>query len=223
MKPASGIAAHLVVVDPDVAFARMAKDWLREGFPLHQVGSIPHLSTRLDPAPHLALIEAALLQGDLTHAVALLRRRWPRTSILVYDDSPMEAALQQVLAAELAGWLVKPLSPATLVAAVAVVLEGCTVFATRPGSAVTPALSRHPPSSPTVAHRTRLSQRQAQIIELLARGNTEKEVANLLRMSARTVNHHVERIYRRWGVHNRAEALRFWLIPTGRGSNNLLR
>jgi len=218
MKPASGLAPHLVVVDPDVAFARTAKDWLREGFPRHQVRSIPHLSTRLDPAPHLALIEAAHLHGDLAHAVALVKRRWPRTSILVYDDSPMETTLQQVLAAELAGWLVKPLSPATLVAAVAVVLEGCTVFATRPGRSVAPEFSEfswQPPSPPPAAHRTSLSQRQAQILELLALGNTEKEVANLLRMSARTVNHHVERIYRRWGVHNRAEAMRRWLIPTG--------
>jgi DNA-binding CsgD family transcriptional regulator len=53
---------------------------------------------------------------------------------------------------------------------------------------------------------------QAQILDLLALGKTEKEVANLLELSPHTVNHHIERVYRKCRVHNRAEALRRWLI-----------
>ena len=213
MKPVSGMPPHLVVVDPDVAFARTAERWLRHGFPAHHVGSCPRLSARLKPTPHLALIEAAHLEGDLTGALATLKRRWPRTGIVVYAESPMKAALQPVLAANLAGWLVKPLTRSTLVTAVAAVLEGCTVLILRPpNSAAPPSLGPPTPPGPAAPGQG-LSQRQAQILDLLALGKTEKEVANLLELSSHTVNHHIERVYRKWRVHNRAEALRRWLIP----------
>ena len=126
----------------------------------------------------------------------------------------MKAALQPVLGANLAGWLIKPLTRSTLVTAVAAVLEGCTVLVLRPSTSAATQSPGNPSSPPRPATcRQGLSQRQAQILELLALGNTEKEVANLLKMSPHTVNHHIERVYRKWGVHNRAEALRRWLIP----------
>jgi DNA-binding NarL/FixJ family response regulator len=204
---------RLLVVDPDAAFARTAQCWLREGFPTHDVRSATGLNTKPQPAPRLAVVEAAHLDHNWSSVLAATWRRWPQTRILLYDEPPPPAALHPFLATNLAGWLVKPLRRPTLVAAVAAVLEGCRVL-DAPSLIASNRTTRNPaPGMSTPVPRRDLSFRQAQILDLLALGKTEKEVAHQLQMSPHTVNHHIERLYRKWGVRNRAEALRHWLLP----------
>jgi DNA-binding NarL/FixJ family response regulator len=214
MKPSSVMAPLLVVVDPDPTFAHTAECWLREGFPGHHVGSMTHLPPGSKSPPHLALIEATQLDRDRSRTLASVKRRWPHTCIVLYDDAPLEDFLQQPIFADLAGWLAKPLARNTLVTAVAAVLAGCTVLKARSRNLVSCEARGSLPNFHMLTPRCGLSHRQAQILDLLARGHTEKEVANLLQMSPRTVNHHIERLYRKWGVRNRAEALRRWLVST---------
>lgn len=56
----------------------------------------------------------------------------------------------------------------------------------------------------------RLSPRQEEVLRLIADGLTDKEIAARLGMRTRTVRTHLERLYARHGIHNRAGALRIW-------------
>ena len=57
----------------------------------------------------------------------------------------------------------------------------------------------------------RMSRRQEEILNLIADGFTDKEIALRLGMRQRTVRTHLERLYARHGLHNRAGALTAWL------------
>jgi DNA-binding CsgD family transcriptional regulator len=65
-----------------------------------------------------------------------------------------------------------------------------------------------------------LTEREVEVLRLLAAGLSNREIALCLVLSARTVGHHVEHIYRKTGVHGRAEAtayaLRHGLIALAR-------
>jgi DNA-binding NarL/FixJ family response regulator len=54
-----------------------------------------------------------------------------------------------------------------------------------------------------------LSDREVQVLRLLARGSKNKEIANELAISARTVQHHVRHIYNKIGLSSRAAAALF--------------
>ena len=56
-----------------------------------------------------------------------------------------------------------------------------------------------------------LSPREEQVLSLIADGFTDKEIAIRLGMGQRTVRTHLERLYARHGLHNRAGALTVWL------------
>ena len=56
----------------------------------------------------------------------------------------------------------------------------------------------------------RLAPREQQIIDLISRGKTDKAIAVDLSMSVRTVRTHLERLYRKWDLHSRAEAVAFF-------------
>jgi DNA-binding NarL/FixJ family response regulator len=57
----------------------------------------------------------------------------------------------------------------------------------------------------------RVSPRQEEILTLIADGFTDKEIALRLGLRQRTVRTHLERLYARHGIHNRAGALTIWL------------
>ncbi|AXI80090.1 response regulator transcription factor [Peterkaempfera bronchialis] len=61
-----------------------------------------------------------------------------------------------------------------------------------------------------------LSPKQQQIFSLIVEGCCSKEIAKRLQMSDRTVESHLQRLYDKHGVHNRAALVAKWLIEGGR-------
>mgnify|MGYP002620805734 CR=1 FL=1 len=60
-----------------------------------------------------------------------------------------------------------------------------------------------------------ITKREAQVLFWVARGKTNREIAIILSMSPRTVNKHLEQIYRKLGVENRTSAAAMALIKLG--------
>ena len=59
--------------------------------------------------------------------------------------------------------------------------------------------------------RLHLSPRQQQILDLIARGKSDSEIAARLGISSRTVGSHLQRLYQAHGLHTRAAAVAAWL------------
>lgn len=56
-----------------------------------------------------------------------------------------------------------------------------------------------------------LTQRQTQIVEMIAAGYTDKQVSTRLDMSRGTLRTHMDRMFRRFDVHSRAALVACWL------------
>jgi DNA-binding NarL/FixJ family response regulator len=61
------------------------------------------------------------------------------------------------------------------------------------------------------ADRRRMTPRQAQILQLVAAGLSDKEIASRLRVSPRTVQSHLDRFFMEHGIHKRAAAVAYLL------------
>jgi len=57
----------------------------------------------------------------------------------------------------------------------------------------------------------RLTDRQTKIVEMIAAGYTDKQLAGRLGMSPGTLRTHLDRMFRRFGVHTRAALVACWL------------
>jgi DNA-binding CsgD family transcriptional regulator len=60
-----------------------------------------------------------------------------------------------------------------------------------------------------------LSPRQTQILSLIVEGMGDKEIAQCLGVSPRTVDSHLQRLYERHSVHSRASLVAKWLLEGG--------
>lgn len=139
--------------------------------------------------PDVALIDLMLGPDSGAEACSAIRKVSPETRVLLISGggriSPAVAR-----AAGASGFISKDWGAADVVKAVRMVALGSEVFADAPGDAVG------------------LSEREQEVLGLIATGATNREIAKSLYLSPHTVKEHTSSIYRKLGVRNRAEAVR---------------
>ena len=147
------------------------------------------LAHRYDP--HVALVDL-FLGGSSGADVALrLRETSPRMRVLLLSGAG-RISERAARAAGASGFVLKDQPAREICAAVRTVARGGTAFAASAGDAV----------------GERLTTREREVLELLADGATNREIAGRLVLSPHTVKEHTSALYRKLGVRNRAEAAR---------------
>lgn len=154
-----------------------------------------------DLAPDVVLLDMALPVLNGIEATQRLRRLTPRPVVLLlsaYDD---EDYVHAALEAGASGYLLKTAHAVDVIAAIHAAAHGEVVL------------------SPTVARkliargrdrdrdRQLLSDREMEVLRLVARGTHNHEIAQLLALSTRTVEGHLTSIFNKLGVGSRTEAI----------------
>ena len=139
--------------------------------------------------PHVALIDLFLGEQSGAELCEALRRASPRTRVLLISGAG-SISPEAARAAGASGFVLKDWSAPDVARAVRMVGKGMTVFATR---------SEDP--------ATELSEREREVLSLMAGGATNKEIADRLFLSPHTVKDHTSALYRKLGVRNRVEAV----------------
>jgi DNA-binding NarL/FixJ family response regulator len=154
----------------------------------------------------LLLLDMNMPDMSGVEMIAQARELRPETPVLVLsaDDSPLSA--RKALQAGAVGYLTKNSEPAALLHAVKNVVAG--------GKSMDPLLAQRiafeeitPQELP---HHT-LSQRELQVLKLLAQGNSVTEIATKLFISHKTVSTHKARLIEKMGFQSSAELVRYAL------------
>jgi DNA-binding NarL/FixJ family response regulator len=138
---------------------------------------------------------AILNFGSLNNAAELreLHRRFPDTRLVVLANRPTALESRQLLAFGATACLSKSSEARDVLHAIHLASRGLHVLpAIEAGEA--------PPPGPDV-----LTQREAEVMELLRSGRSNAEIAQALQVSVETVRTHARRIYRKLGVKTRRE------------------
>jgi DNA-binding NarL/FixJ family response regulator len=139
--------------------------------------------------PHVALVDLFIAEESGPEICAQLRERSPQMNILLISGagriSPGAAK-----AAGASGFIPKDWGAADIARAVRMVGLGMTVFQ--------PQVEIDAPS---------LSQREREVLDLIASGSTNREIAAALHLSPHTIKEHTSALYRKLGARNRAEAV----------------
>ncbi len=149
----------------------------------------------------LAIIDLMLPDMNGFSLLGVLAKRFPDVPAIVVSAIDDEASVRRAIKAGASGYVSKSSSGDVLLEAVRVVLAG-GVHTPAARSASAPGGRGVPPSE-----RFGLTTAQARVLDLLASGKTNREIADLLGLSEGTVKVHVTAIFRALGVSNRAQAL----------------
>ncbi len=161
------------------------------------VASLPALR------PQVVLMDINLPGMNGVQCVARLTRDLPDTQIImitIYDDTD---AIFDSLAAGAGGYLLKPVRSAQLVGAIKEILAGGAPMSSNIARRVVQTFKK-----PAAADElTQLTSRENSVLELLARGLLQKEIAAQLDISYWTVQTYIARIYEKLHVHSRSQAV----------------
>ena len=160
--------------------------------------------------PDILLLDIDLPGMNGIQLVQELAPRLPNTKIVMLTVSSSERDLLDAVARGAAGYLTKDLSPEALLRTLRGVQHGELAmsrrFAARALRYFADAARRGRAVSGAEGELMGLSPRENDVLAMLADGLTDREIANALTISPRTVETHVSNILHKLGVRNRAEA-----------------
>ena len=160
-----------------------------------------------------AIVDLSLPDGTGLEIIALAAKEHPDLSVVVATIFDDEANIIAALKAGAKGYVLKDQCESALIR----VLEGLRVGQ----PPLSPAIARQILESFRVSRRDitgpkggrlpndksgALTEREAEVLEIIARGASKRDVANSLKISANTVGAHIKSIYRKLGISSRAEA-----------------
>ncbi len=151
------------------------------------------------PAPSGVQVTAGLVRDD------------PTVRVLILSASGEQADVLEAVKAGATGYLVKSASREELVAAVDRVAAGDTVFTPGLAGLVLGEYRRlcDTPASEAGSAAPRLTERETEVLRLVAKGMSYKQIAERLFLSHRTVQNHVQNTLRKLQLHNRVELVRY--------------
>lgn len=173
---------------------------------LVELGEDTAIATLLDAIgtarPDVVVLDAAGAD-DVGTLLARVAAEYPRTAVLVLAADPAEPALVEVFRAGALGCLLRNAEADEVVRATLAVAAGLVVMDQRGLRAV---LARRP-STPGAPGTEPLSQRELEVLQLLAKGHQSKQIAQQLGISENTVKFHVSAILGKLGATGRTEAV----------------
>jgi two-component system response regulator NreC len=172
---------------------------------LGEAGSVAE-AIALDVRPDVVVADLVLPDERGAEVVRRLKERHREAAILVLTmvDNPTD--VQMCLAAGASGYLLKETASTELVDAVRRVAAGADYLQPSLGAAL--AKWQETPGRLRARAIDDLSEREREVLRLIALGHTNAEIASMLYVSVRTVENHRASVMRKLGLRTRAELVR---------------
>jgi DNA-binding NarL/FixJ family response regulator len=159
--------------------------------------------------PDVVLMDLHMPRADGITATGAITTELPGVRVLALSTFDLDEYVVDVLRAGASGFLPKDISPEELVEGVRVVHRGEAAVAPRLltrliGTFVRAARPRHTITSEQL---TGLTDREREVLVLIARGQSNTEISRTLQLAASTVKNHVNSVFAKLGTRDRAQAV----------------
>lgn len=187
---------------------------IRHGLPtdLEVVGEAsevgPAIEMIRDRTPDVVLLDVHLPGGGGRYVIEGVKKTHPEIKFLALSASDAAEDVVAVVRAGARGYVTKTISPTDLADAVRRVASGDSVFSPRLAGFVLDAFSAIPVGQ-VDPELDLLSDREREVLQLIARGYTYREVGEELFISIKTVESHVSSVLRKLQLSNRNELTRW--------------
>ena len=210
---------RVLIVDDQVLFTKSLSVLLETKAPQLDVVGVAYdgvsaLRMVDELAPHLVLMDVRMPRMDGVECTREIKRRHPSVQVIVLTTFDDDEYVVDAIEMGASGYLLKDVDPDELIAAVSAVTHGgitmspkvATKLARLGHGELLPKAETARQSESSSARR--LSPREREILELMCRNYSNKDIAERLFIAEQTVRNHVSVIYTKLGVADRFEAIR---------------
>jgi DNA-binding NarL/FixJ family response regulator len=161
--------------------------------------------------PDVVLLDLRLPDDSGVNVCRQLRQLLSDTCVLILTSSTDNALIYETVLAGAHGYLLKEIDPANLIKAIKDGHAGQPVFS---GAITTSILNtiRDQHAKPDVPSGVELlSPQELRVLAAISEGHSNKEIADLMGLSANTVKHYISNLFQKLGVERRAQATALYL------------
>ena len=175
-----------------------------------EAATVPEaISAIIAVQPDVVLLDVHMPDGGGRAVLDALRKTQPNVKFLALSVSDAAEDVIGLIRAGARGYVTKTISPEQLADAVRRVADGDAVFSPRLAGFVLDAFAARPDVPVADPELDQLTNREREVLRLLARGYAYKEIAKELYISIKTVETHVSNVLRKLQVSNRYELSRW--------------
>ena len=158
--------------------------------------------------PQVVLLDLGLKSQNSLRVVELIKTEFPRTEVVVMDLIPIQADVVEFVKAGVAGFILKGASLEDFLHTIRSVAKGAKVLPPPLAGSLFSQIVEHAIQSGKVDHlikAARMTKREQEVVDLIAEGRSNKEIAGELSIAVHTVKSHVHNILEKLALHTRLE------------------
>jgi DNA-binding NarL/FixJ family response regulator len=155
--------------------------------------------------PDVAVLDVAMPRMTGLQAAREIKAHCPDTSVLLLSMHDDERYLYEALKAGASGYVLKRQADAELIEAIRSVAAGKPFLSTVTEGALVKEWLEHGEEEP----RDRLTPRELDVVKLIAEAYTNKQIAEILKVSEKTVESHRANVLSKLGMRDRVELVRY--------------
>jgi DNA-binding NarL/FixJ family response regulator len=160
-----------------------------------------------ETTPRVVLVDAGLGDHDTYGLVEQIRQAAPETRVIVMDLLPVAEDIVEFVKRGAAGFVVKDATIDEFVETIRSVAEGREVLPLALAGALFSHIAQHAADRPAadLIGAVRMTRREREIIDLIAEGLSNKEIAQRVHLATHTVKSHVHNILEKLALHSRLQ------------------
>jgi DNA-binding NarL/FixJ family response regulator len=201
-------AARVLIVDDQTLFRTGLTSLLSADERVEVVGQASDGAEAVKQAiklkPDVVLMDLKMPNLDGIEATRQITEGVPGTKVLILTTFETDSQVIQALKAGASGYVLKDSSAAAIVSSILAVMSGERVMASAVANRVLEMLTG---TSTPKEFYDGLTNREIEILKLLANGMANKQIAYRLKISEKTVRNHVSNTYEKLGIYDRSQAV----------------
>lgn len=160
--------------------------------------------------PHVVVLDLTMPELNGLEATRQIHKAQPATEILVFTMHESEQLIREVLAVGARGYLLKSDAAALIISAVETLARHKPYFNPKVSETILSGFLRSS-ANPNDGQLDLLTAREREVVQLLAEGKTNKQIARLLGVTAKTVETHRATVMRKLDAHSVVDIVRYAL------------
>ena len=158
--------------------------------------------------PDVVLMDITMPALNGLEATRQIKQRFPEVKVLILTRHANEEYIFQILRAGASGYVVKKAAPTELLLAIKAVYRGDSFLSPSISRQVVEEYIRKAEAMEENSY-DRLTDREREVLQLIAEGHSNREIAELLHISVKTVENHRASLMGKLNVHGTAELTRY--------------
>lgn len=187
--------SHFVSRDPEITVIAQAED------------GVEAISTVEREQPDVVMMDVQMPEMDGIEATGVIAERWPHVRVLAVTTLDGSDTVLPMLSAGASGYLLKDSSAEEIVTGVREVYSGASSLSPRIASMLIRHVRDSTPTATEAESLEPLTEREAEVLQCLAQGMSNAEIAKTLIVSEGTVKAHLGRMMAKWHLRDRVQIL----------------